>query len=165
MQLLPPDPLPEAYIRRVEFFDEDGQGPCEPQTGRALRVRIHFSCERQRGRYSLYLSIWTLEGTRLIGYSMESVAGFQLSCTRGEHHADLVFPEFPLSAGEYVVGAGISIPLSKWLHKDDCVGKLRVKAQDVYGSGRPPRAERYVLAVRHHWSIPENDAGLVEITK
>jgi len=157
-----PEPAPEAYLTRVEVLDEDGRPSSGPATGQPLRVRIRFRCERA-GRYSLYVGIQAIDGAPLIGYGMEHADGRQLWCEPGDHSVELVLPGLPLSAGLYRLGAGISIPLQRWLHRDLRLGTLSVAPRDVLGSGRPLTAEHSILALPHEWIVPEGEQGIDQI--
>jgi hypothetical protein len=60
-----------------------------------------------------------------------------------------------LSAGEYVVGAGLAIPGVEYVWRNESLAPLQVAARDVYGSALPPSANRYLVASEHRWTLPQ----------
>lgn len=158
-QLPPPDEPCAARLTMIEFVTDRGAPADRIQTGRPLRARVHFRCE-EAGRYSVRLSIQTLDGTNLLAYSMNRAAGIQLRCQKGDHYADLVVPELPLSAGHYVIGAAISIPNARWLHKLDRIGGVEVTEWDFLETGRPMTSDVCLVVAKHRWVVPGNDEGI-----
>ncbi len=157
-----PEPVPAAYITRIELLDEGGSPARRLETCGYFRARIHFHCPRA-GRFAVLLSLQTLDGVPLIAYTTERTGGFHLSCGPGDHYVEVVVPELPLTEGTYVLGAGTSVPHVRWLHRAERVGEVRVAARDVYGSGQPLSQRECVVAVGHEWRIAEDDAGLERV--
>ncbi len=158
-----PEPAPEAYITRVELLDEDRAVARRLETRACFRARIHFRSEVASGRFSLRLSLQTLDGAPLILYDMEQTGGFHLACDPGDHFADVVMPELPLAAGHYVIGAAISVPHIRLLHNAERTGEIEVSARDAYGTGSPLSSQRCFVAVEHFWQVPDDDEGLREM--
>jgi len=154
-----PDPLPEAYVTRVEVVDEAGRPVTRLATGDRFRARIHFRCE-QAGRYAPRLSIHTLDGTPLVGYSTELTGGFHLDCKPGEHSVDCLFPELPLAAGRYRIGAALAVPRIRMIHNAEFVGLFDVGPSDVFGTGKPMVRDKCLMVVSHCWEIPPGQAGM-----
>jgi hypothetical protein len=160
--VLPPQPLPDAYVTRVELLDEQGAPATRLETGGYFRARVHFRC-LEAGPFSLLLRVLTPDGVRLIAYPMEAVDGCHVRCGPGDHHCDLIIPQFPVAAGTYVLSAGVSRPRGSLLHLVDSVGDVEVAERDICGSGRPVRSSRCLLALPHSWAAPADDAGVEEV--
>jgi hypothetical protein len=73
----------------------------------------------------------------------------------GHHSVECEIASLPLSAGDYVVGAGLAIPNKEWLCKEEHLGRLYVSQKDVYESGNAPTMNRSILATPHTWRINE----------
>ena len=77
---------------------------------------------------------------------------FPMAIKAGYHSIECEIASLPLSAGDYVIGAGLAIPNKEWLCKEDHLGLLNVYPKDVYGSGNAPIMTRSILATPHIWS-------------
>jgi len=71
----------------------------------------------------------------------------------GENVIDCHFPRLSLSAGRYLIGAGLAIPNVEWLYQHLDGGVFEVGARDVFVSGMPPHAGRYAVPLEHHWGV------------
>lgn len=160
--LAPPAGAVPAHLSAVELLDEQGGPAGRVETGGPLRVRMHFRCA-QAGRYALTLHLRTPDGVPLMAFGTESTDGFHLDCAPGEHWADVVVPRLPLAAGTYVVGAGISIPRVRWLHRVERAGTLEVASADVFGAGRAVTSKLCLVVAEHDWELPDGDEGVKRV--
>jgi hypothetical protein len=69
----------------------------------------------------------------------------------GDHAVDCVIENLPLSAGDYIVGAGLAIPYVEWLWFQPELATLTISPRDVFGSGLAPVSNRGMIAPKHHW--------------
>jgi lipopolysaccharide transport system ATP-binding protein len=160
-EALVPEPRPEAWITKLELLDAEGHEVRAVHTGDPLRARIHFCCA-EAGRYSIFFCIRTLDGCLVLAYAMEGTDAMQVACSEGAHWVDFRLPRLPLTAAGYGLGAGISIPGRRWLHKQERLARINVAPADLFGSGRPPQLRHGVLAVEHEWEVPSAQ-GIDEI--
>jgi lipopolysaccharide transport system ATP-binding protein len=159
-----PEPLPEAWLTRLELLDAEGRPAQSVRTGDPLRARIGFRCA-QAGRYSIFFSLQTRDGCQLLGCAMEGTDAMQVSCAEGAHEVDFCLPQLPLTAGGYYVGAAISRPRQRFVHREERIGRLDVAPADVFGSGRPPTLRDGALAVPHRWEVsPSAGIQVVRLT-
>jgi len=156
-----PEPVPQAYITRVELLDEDGNLARRLETGGYFRARIHFRCERA-GRFSAALVIQTPDGVPLILCDAERTGGFGLGCGPGQYSVDTIIPELPLAAGRYIIGARLAIPRVRPLHRADRAGEFCVSPADVYRTGRPLTSDVCLITVSHSWEVAQGQTGLKE---
>jgi hypothetical protein len=80
-----------------------------------------------------------------------------MSIEPGENFVDCDFPQLMLSAGSFLIGAGLAIPNIEWLDKELHAATFEVDPQDTFKSGFPPAATRYPVAVDHIWHIPSRN--------
>ena len=73
----------------------------------------------------------------------------------GYNTVDCEFESMPLSAGDYIVGAGLAIPNKEWLCGQSHMGRLVIHPRNVYESGLAPEASRSILAIPHQWLVDE----------
>jgi hypothetical protein len=81
-------------------------------------------------------------------------SGQSLPIRRGSNFVDCFIPQFPLSAGEYFLGAGLALSNNQWLWREPGIASFRIHGQDVFEIGRPPIASRMIFAARHEWQSP-----------
>jgi len=158
----PPRPAPDSWPRRVELLDEQGRPLSEVRTGAPMLARISFRCECDC-RVSAMLSFNTTDGTPVIVWGTERTGGFHMACSAGDHHVDVLAPSLPLAAGDYVIGAALSVPRVQSLHRVPRVGEVSVAAADVYHTGRPLTSRVCLVVAEHSWRVPEDDRGIERI--
>ena len=81
--------------------------------------------------------------------------GFALNFEKGENILFLRFKSIMLSAGRYVIGAGLAIANTEWLYNEPQGAFVDVTPSDVYGAGFSPIAARYPVPMECSWSRPE----------
>ena len=147
-------------ITGVQLFNGSLQPVEQLATWEPARIRIHFhsSCSVANG--SVILRVQTTEGASLLLCSTEPDAGHPYSITPGRHYADCVFDSWPLSAGKYLLGAGLAIPMVDYLCRQDTLCELHTVGRDVYRSGMPPSSDRYLVASNYHWETQTDAEGV-----
>lgn len=147
-------PRADFQITRVEVVDVTGQPKGMVSTWDDVVLRIWYRAERRVERGSVAIELRTMDGVRVLLLSTTPDGTLELALDVGEHPVDCVVEQLPLSAGDYVLGAGLAIPNAEWLCLNPDLARLTVLARDVYGSGLAPVASRSVVAPRHHWRLP-----------
>jgi hypothetical protein len=71
----------------------------------------------------------------------------------GESCVDCIIKNLPLAAGEYSLGAALTVPEVEYLWRRQQLCVLTVFPNDVYGSGLAPSASRALVAVPHEWRV------------
>ena len=150
----------KPYLRQIEILDRDEKPLNHPTTFGYVKFRIFFySPEKIKGgSVVLYISLAT--GTLLTSCSTLPDSAFSIDFVPGENVIDCTFPRLMLSAGSYVIGAGLAIPNVEWLDNQPHAATIEVEAKDVFRSGLAPTVERYPVPMPHRWSIPRS--GLLE---
>ncbi len=150
----------DTRVTSLQLLDRHEHPLHEATTWDGLRVRIGFQVARVFRSFSAVLQITTADGVPLVLTSTTPDQNQPFGVTPGHYTVDCVFEHFPLAAGEYVLGVGLAIPGVEYVWRDDSLCRLHVAARDVFGTGLPPTAKRYLVATPHQWSAPEQ-SGLV----
>jgi hypothetical protein len=137
----------------IELLDSKDRPHPLVYTWDPLKFRIHYFARRRVKAGSLELRISDRYGTTLILLSTQPDSTVPVEIRTGYHFADCELEQLPLSAGVYIVGAGLAIPNKEWLYREDALGVLTVQARDVYQSGLAPQSARSLLAVPHRWRV------------
>lgn len=147
----------KAHLVRIEILDRDGKSLPRPRTWDYVKFRIFFHSPARIPNVSVELFVSNAAGATLMRCSTAPDSGdYPVSVEPGENYVDCDFPQFPLSAGSFVIGAGLAIPNVEWLDGNQYEATFEVEAQDVFNSGRAPAAERYAIAVPHVWYVPQS---------
>src|SRR5262249_31217905 len=80
-------------------------------------------------------------------------SAYPMSIEVGENFVDCVFPRLMLSAGSFVIGAGLAIPSIEWLDNEPHAAAFDVYARDIFNSGFAPAITRTPFAMEHFWHI------------
>jgi homopolymeric O-antigen transport system ATP-binding protein len=145
------------HIVRIEILDKTGQPLPRPRTWDFATFRIFFYSPVRIKRGSVELYIHTLEGSLLTRCSTYPDSAYSMSIEPGENFVDCTFPQLMLSAGSFVIGAGLAIPNTEWLYNEPNAATFEVDARDIFNSGFAPAATRYPVAMDHFWRIGETE--------
>lgn len=140
-------------IVRLETLDLKGLPKSLVSTWDSVRFRISYIARRNVHTASVVLQISTRYGAPLLHCSTQPDSTIPLSIKTGFHIAECDFISLPLSAGEYIIGAGLAIPNKEWLCWREQLGWLTVNPKDVYQSGTAPTAARSIIATPHIWRV------------
>jgi lipopolysaccharide transport system ATP-binding protein len=146
-------PEDEFYVERIEILDGEGRPLGAPRTWDAVTFRIVFHSPRNFPAGSVDFQISTAAGIPLIRCSTRPDSAVLSPFEMGENVIDCHFPRLSLSAGRYLIGAGLAIPNVEWLYQHLDGGVFEVGARDVFVSGMPPHAGRYAVPLEHHWGV------------
>lgn len=151
-----------ARVTSLQMLDFNGRGLAEAATFDRLRFRIGFETSSAYRSFSAELQVTTLDGVPLLRTSTTPDQQQSFSVSPGRYTVDCDFEQFPLAAGEYLLGVGLAIPGVEFIWRDESLCRLHVAPRDVYGSGLPPAANRYLVATDHAWSLPRPSDAPVE---
>lgn len=144
----------DATVSSVQLLGDDGRPLMAARTWDSARFRIGFSSSRSFRSFSVVLNIASPDGVSLILTSTTPDQALPFSVEPGDYTLDCVFDNFPLAAGEYVLGVGLAIPGVEYVSRNDSLCRLQVLAKDVFGSALPPASNRYFVATPHAWTLP-----------
>ncbi len=142
-------------ITSLQLLDEHGRTLSETATGQTLCFRVGFDVSRAFRSFSVVLQVCTPDGLPLILTSTTPDHNLPFGVTSGRYLIDCRFDSFALAAGEYVLGLGLAIPGVEYVWRNDAVCPLHVAERDLFASGLPPSAKRYLVAIPHQWSPPQ----------
>jgi lipopolysaccharide transport system ATP-binding protein len=146
--------LDTPHVVRIEILDETEKPLPRPRTWDFVIFRIVFYSPSRIKRGSVVLYIHTLGGSLLTLCSTSPDSGYPISIEPGLNFVDCTFPKLMLSAGSFVVGAGLAIPNVEWLDNEPTAATFEVYPRDIYKSGAAPAATRYPVATDHFWRVP-----------
>jgi lipopolysaccharide transport system ATP-binding protein len=143
----------DYFIQKIELLDIDGRPKNKIHTWDKVRFRIYFysHCHLKGG--SVVLQISTLSGTAITLCSTQPDSRVHVDFKQGINQIDCIFPNIILSAGKYLIGAGLAIPNAEWLYKELEYGILTVLPKDVFASGLSPISSRYLIPQEHIWEV------------
>ena len=147
--------LDSPHIVRIEILDKAGKPLLQPRTWDFVKFRIFFHSPVRINRGSVVLYIYTSEGSLLTRCSTSPDSAYPMSIEPGASFVDCDFPQLLLSAGSFVIGAGLAIPNAEWLDNQPNAATFEVYARDTFKSGFAPAATRYPVAMDHFWHIPK----------
>jgi lipopolysaccharide transport system ATP-binding protein len=148
-------------ITEIEMLDPHLRPKDRLRTWEGVTFRFHYRADEVLEGVALSLFISSSNGTIILNLSTLPEHGVILPLSAGRHIADCHIPHFPLTAGEYVLTAGLQIPYVRWLCRYDDMAQLAVHPADVFKSGVPPILARGAVATRCAWtrgpSVPAAD--------
>jgi lipopolysaccharide transport system ATP-binding protein len=150
----PESPGRDDEVTAVDMLDDAGRPLLALRTWDAVRFRIAFRACRAYRSFSAVLKVSTPEGVPLLLTSTTPDHTLPISIESGLHVVECRFERFPLSAGDYVIGAGLAIPGVEYVWRNESLAPLSVASRDVFGSALPPASNRYLVVAPHTWSVP-----------
>ncbi len=139
------------FIEKIEILEIDASPKKHISTWDSVRFRISFYCHMDLNAGSVELRVSTLSGNVLMNCSTQPDSNFKTEFKEGMNSIDCIFPKFCLSAGRYLIGAGLAIPNVEWLYQQLDCGIIEIFSKDVYHSGLAPASSRYLLPLEHQW--------------
>lgn len=146
------EPNPDSFaILRIEVLDKDLNPLPTLRTWDTVVFRVVFFCPIKVEAGCVVLQVSTINGTVLLLFTTRPDRTVRTPFGRGEHYIDCRIANFPLAAGTYHIGAGLAIPNVEWFCRELDAAALEVHVNDLYGSGLPPRVDRYHVVTEHSW--------------
>jgi lipopolysaccharide transport system ATP-binding protein len=146
-------PRSDFEIVCVETLDQYGRPKAVVSTWDRVKFRISYWARHDVQAGSAVLEVATRHGVPLLLCSTQPDSVVPMTIRAGKNSVECEFISLPLSAGEYIVGAGLAIPNKEWLCKRAQLGWLSIHPKDVYQSGMAPTASRSILATPHVWRV------------
>jgi lipopolysaccharide transport system ATP-binding protein len=148
---------------RMRIMDEQGNVIDRPRAGQSVEIQLAFSGDdstRKAARVSIAFA--TYRGHTLFICNNET-AHKDIMSIAAYDTAKLKIPEFPLSAGTYMLRLYLERGgvIEDWI-KDL---ELEVADGDFFGSGQntPPTWHGQVVLVRHSWDISRTDSQEIDM--
>jgi hypothetical protein len=113
----------------------------------SIILRVHYSSTKEVANGTVILDIRDFKQQRLIVLD----SGLKVPIRKGQHYVDCFIPSLPLSAGDYYLGAGLTISVTEWLWRETNIASFKVQGKDVFDLGRPPTISRMIFALQHEW--------------
>jgi lipopolysaccharide transport system ATP-binding protein len=143
----------EFEITKIEILDSEGNPKDQVCTWDSFIMRVHYEAFRRVDRGAVEIRVASRDNTRLLNLSTQPDSAIPMVIEVGRHIVDCRIQSVPLSAGEYLVSAALTIPNEKWLLELETLGHLTIHPRDVFNSTMPPASSRAFLAVPHNWKI------------
>jgi lipopolysaccharide transport system ATP-binding protein len=147
--------LDTPHVVRIEMLDETGKPLPRPRTWDYVKFRVFFYSPIRIKNGSVELYISTLGGCILTMCSTSPDSACPMIIEPGVNFIDCDFPRLMLSAGSFVIGAGLAIPNVEWLYHQPQAATFDIYARDTFNSGLAPATTRYHVAMEHFWRIPK----------
>ena len=140
-------------VLRVEVLDKDNRPMEIVYTWDTVVIKVSFWAPHDVQTGSAILRLTTISGISFMLSSTQPDFKVPMPMKGGQNIVECKFQSLPLSAGEYVVGAGLAIPNKEMLCWNEQAGYLTIHPKDVYKSGMAPIAARSLLAIPHKWRV------------
>jgi lipopolysaccharide transport system ATP-binding protein len=139
------------HIIDIEILDDRLEPISCPATWEPVvfSIRFHSPVATPNGAISFQIS--TMDGFLITFCGTRPDQDFDISFGAGENVVRIRFDSLALSAGKYVVGAGLAIANTKWLCNEPHGAVMEVAARDVYNAGFSPVIERYPVPMQCRW--------------
>ncbi|MDR3574625.1 MAG: polysaccharide ABC transporter ATP-binding protein [Anaerolineaceae bacterium] len=135
------------FVNKIEVFDAQLQPKPTIYTWDALTLRVHYYSNRPIKSVSYVIDIFDYKQQRLAVFD----SGLKLSVQQGFHYIDCYIPQMPLSAGEFILGAGFTLPGASFIWRKTDIAIFRINGKDVFDIARPPVTTRMLIAIPHEW--------------
>ena len=149
--VFPPKADSDYRIIDIEMFDEWMQPISNPSTWSPVIFAIRFYSPVRTPRAAVTFQISTVEGSLLTFCSTKPDQEFDIDFDPGENIVHLTFESLQLSAGNYLVGAGLAIANTKWLCNEPHGAVMEVTSRNVYEFRYSPMVSRYPVPMRCKW--------------
>jgi lipopolysaccharide transport system ATP-binding protein len=137
----------KVRLDAIEILDRVGNPKPIINTWDDMVLRVHYFSPQDFQNGSIILDIRDFKQQRLIVLD----SGLKIPLRKGSHYVDCLIPCLSLAAGEFYLGAGLSISTSEWLWRETNLASFKVQGKDVFGLGRPPALARMIFAIPHEW--------------
>jgi len=139
------------HIIGIELLDKDFRPIHSLATWQPVVFAIHYFSPERTPNAAVTFQISTVDGILLTFCSTKPDQDVPLSFEAGEGVIYLLFDMLMLSAGTYIVGAGLAIANTKWLFNEPFGGEIEVAPKDVFNVGYAPQATRYPIPMPCSW--------------
>jgi lipopolysaccharide transport system ATP-binding protein len=151
-------PSDEFYVDRIEILDGDRRPLSHVKTWDEVIFRIIFHSPRDFPAGSVEFLISTMSAVPVLRCSTRPDSMVPSPFKEGENVIECHIPRLALSAGRYLIGAGLAVPNVEWLYQNLDGGVLEIGARDIFSSGLPPHSSRYVVPMEHTWIVQNTES-------
>jgi lipopolysaccharide transport system ATP-binding protein len=145
----------DFWISKIEMLDSENQAKQSLSTWDYVRFRIHYSAKESIQNGAGVLCVNTIDNTKLLHCSTRPDQGVSMPIYKGSHYFDCTFNRWPLSAGKYLLQAGLAVPMREWLYQTHDLIHLNTESADIFNSGMPPDTSRYIVAAAYEMTLSE----------
>lgn len=128
-------------------------------TWSSVNFRVRFYSPKRINNASVVFQIQSCAGDLLFFSSSKPDCNVGVQFEPGFNYIDVCFERLLLSAGTYVLGAGLAIPNAEWLLYEPHGMRIDVLPADVFDSGQAPTVQRNGVAMPHRW-LPRDPRDL-----
>jgi lipopolysaccharide transport system ATP-binding protein len=149
-----PNPCTEQYdFIEVSMSDGNGVHIFSPKTFTEVRLHIKFYSPRQQknGAVAIFIRSWS--GATILRFATRPDKPLDMDFHEGYNRITCVIPSLPLPAGTFVLGAGLSIPMRKWLLLREELCSFKVTENDVFNSGFPLTDKHTTTVTNYEWEL------------
>jgi lipopolysaccharide transport system ATP-binding protein len=147
-------------IQRLEFINEQGQSVSAVQSGKPLKIRIHYNHSEILKDPYFGLNFETLLGIKVIQVQTRLQKG-HLPDLNTYGIIECTIPRLPLLPGSYFVSPGCGTK-SKQLDFVERACQLQVTEFDVFGTGRLPQPRTALVFVDAQWEVIKGTGSVKE---
>lgn len=141
----------EISVKSIEILDLNHNPKNFVYTWDDFIIRTIFHSGELINNAIFELEIKSRYGVRLFYVSTSLYKKFPFDIKKGLNHLDIKLKGIQLSAGEYIIGVGLSRMHGEKLIKLDEIAKLRISEKDIYNCGDSPEYDKSVLALDYDW--------------
>lgn len=140
-------------IYKIEIMDSSLLPKFPVYTWDEVVFRVHYVSDEEYRHGSFVLDICDYKQQRLLVLD----SGIRFPIKKGNHYIECHIPRFPLSAGEYYLGAGLTLSNTQWLWRESNIGVINVHGKDVFNLGWFPSSTtrgfvlRSFFAAAYEW--------------
>ncbi len=144
-RLVFPPVAEEGYrIVDIEIYDERMQPIACPSTWQPVIFAIRFFAPKRTTGGSVTFQISKTDGS-ILTCSTTPDQDFKVDFEEGENIVYLAFDSLALSAGTYIIGAGLAIANVKWFCNEPHCAVMEVASRNVYNAQLSPGVARYPI--------------------
>jgi lipopolysaccharide transport system ATP-binding protein len=149
--VFPPSADSGYRIIDIEMFDEAMQPITCPATWQPVVFAIRFSAPAPVENGAVTFQVSTTDGMLVTFCSTKPDQNFDVRFGTGVNTVYLRFKSLALSAGMYVVGAGLAVANTKWLYNEPHGALMEVSSRNVYDAHFSPSTSRYPVPMECIW--------------
>jgi ABC-type polysaccharide/polyol phosphate transport system ATPase subunit len=139
------------HVIDIEIFDEHLQPIACPTTWQPVVFAIRFFSPEPVPNGAVTFQVSTTDGLLVTFCSTRPDQNLDVRFEKGINTIYLKFDSLALSAGTYVVGAGLAIADIKWLCNEPYAALMDVSSRNVYDARLSPVVSRYPVPMPCRW--------------
>jgi lipopolysaccharide transport system ATP-binding protein len=152
----PPASQERHHIIDIEVLDHQLKPIARPATWEPVVFAIRFYSPVPTPNAAVTFQISTTDGDLVTFCATTPDQEFRTSFKAGENILHLRFESLVLSAGTYVVGAGLAIANTTWLYNEPHAAVIEVAPRNVYNASLSPTLQRYPVPMPCRWEkVPQ----------